>query len=195
MNSFSRILVALDNSPMDQYLIRHARRVADLFEASRVYFVFILPSLALPKSAQAAFREQFEPDVPIDEQVRAALEKEILENWGAERATEWSLDVIEGKPFSQLLHWLDVKKIELLVVGQKLASTGSGITARKLASHARCNVLFVPEMPLNDGMRLLAPVDFSKDSARALKMALTWKSTHPAAGIVALHVTDLLATG
>lgn len=195
MESFSRVLVALDNSPMDQFLVRHAWKVADLFKVEKVHFMHIIPEMGLPKNAQIEFQKRFASGPPVEEQVREVLENVIEENWGTGSLVDRDLGIIEGRPYSQLMHWLEVKNIDLLVVGQKLYSSGSGINARKLASDARCNVLFVPEKPLREGLRLLVPVDFSEYSARALKMALNWKKGQPEVRIVALHVTDLLATG
>lgn len=195
MKNFSRILVALDRSPMDSYLIGIARRVSDLFGASKVYFVHIIPDLGLSKSARAEFQKRFEAGIPIDEQVKALLQEEIQTHWGPGGTAEWSLDVPEGKPFEKLLHWQEVKQIDLLIIGQKSKSLGSGITARKLANQSRCHVLFVPETSKGMGKRILVPVDFSEDSAKALKLALQWKSMDEEVQVTAFHVTDLLATG
>lgn len=195
MESFSRVLVALDNSPMDQFLVRHARKVADLFKVEKMHFVHIIPELGLPKDVQTEFLKRFASETPFDEQVRGVLEKVVVENWGTGSPSEWNLDIIVGRPYSQLMSLLDDMNIGTLVVGQKLYSSGSGINARKLAMDARCNVLFVPEKPLRPGQMLLVPVDFSENSAKALKMALQWKKDQQEVQIVALHVTDLLATG
>lgn len=195
MKKFSRILVALDGSPMDRSLIGLTRRVSELFSASKVYFVHIIPDLALPESARVEFKKRFAAEIPFVEQVRAHLEEEIKNHWECAETTEWSLDVLEGKPYGQLLHWQEVKQVELLIIGQKNASLGSGTTARKLASHARCSVLFVPEAPLTGGKRLLVPVDFSENSAKALQLAIDWKTADGEVQVCAFHATDLLATG
>lgn len=196
MQTFSRILVALDLSPMDAYLIEYARKVADVFHSSHIYFVHIIPDLSLPESAQLEFRQRFAPETPIDEQVKKQLMNNIEAHWGKSGHTRWSIDVIEGKPYSQLLRWLEIKKIELLVIGQKQESSGSGITSRKLANNAGCSVLFVPEKKPREGSHLLVPVDFSKDSAKALRLALDWKlKSGEGARVTALHITDLIAAG
>lgn len=196
MQTFSRILVALDLSPMDAYLIEYARKVADVFRSSHVYFVHIIPDLSLPKSEQLEFRQRFAPETPIDEQVRNQIRQNVETHWGNPAHSKWSIDVIEGKPYTQLLHWLEIKKIGLLVIGQKQESSGSGITSRKLANNASCSVLFVPEKEPSDGSHLLVPVDFSKDSAKALRLALDWKlKSGDQVRVTALHITDLIAAG
>jgi nucleotide-binding universal stress UspA family protein len=196
MQTFSRILVALDLSPMDAYLIEYARKVAGVFRSSQVYFVHIIPDLSLPKSEQLEFRQRFAPETPVDEQVSRQLGEKIKSHWGETGQTQWSIDVIEGKPYTQLLRWLEIKKIELLVIGQKQESLGSGITSRKLANNASCSVLFVPEKKPREGSHLLVPVDFSKDSAQALHLALGWKlKSGENARVTALHITDLIAAG
>ena len=198
MKGFSSILVALDLSNMDPILIREAGKMAGLFRSSKVYFVHIIPDLALPRSAQLEFRQRFAPETPIDEQVRSQLEQTIRQEWGGSApSAEWRINVIEGKPLNKLLHWLEVKKADLLLIGQKQKSSGSGITARKLANQAGCSVLFVPEQPSRKGHHLLTPVDFSSDSAKALRLALDWRLKAPEGQtrITALHITDLIAAG
>lgn len=195
MHSFSRILVALDFSPMDEILVRHARKMASLFRPQQVYFVHIIPDLAIPKSAQLEFRQRFAPEKPLDEQVKDQLVKTIETNWGSDPIAEWSVEVIEGKPYSQLLHWLEVKKVDLLLIGQKQQTSGSGLTSRKLANNAGCSVLFVPERELPDTHHILVPVDFSKDAAKALRLALDWRLRDENTRITVLHITDLIAAG
>lgn len=195
--AFSRMLVALDLSDMDPLLIRQARKVAGIFRSKHVYFVHIIPDLTLPGNVQLEFRQRFAPETPIDEQVKAKLRALLKENWGPETADApaWSLDVIEGQPYRRLMRWIEIKRVDLLLIGQKQVSGGSGITARKLANKVGCSVLFTPERELPEGDHILAPVDFSPESAKALKVALKWKFNHPNAQITALHVTDLIAAG
>jgi nucleotide-binding universal stress UspA family protein len=193
--AFSRILVALDLSDMDSLLIRQARKIAGIFRSKQVYFIHIIPDLTLPGNAQLEFRQRFAPEIPLDEQVKTKLRDVIKEAWGPEPGPAWSIDVIEGQPYRQLMRWLDVKRIGLLVIGQKQTSSGSGITARKLAGNVGCSVLFVPDRPIREGGHILVPVDFSTDSAKALKIALKWKLNHQSVQIAALHVTDLIAAG
>ena len=52
---------------------------------------------------------------------------------------------MEGIPYEKLIHWIKVKEIDLLVVGHKEVSDGSGITAKRVARTSKCNVIFVPE--------------------------------------------------
>ncbi len=101
------------------------------------------------------------------------------------------IEVVEGKPFQKLMHWMDIKDIDLVVVGHKQLSEGSGIVARRVARQSHCHVLFVPDSGLPSTQNILAPVDFSEASAQALKEAITIAKAQPNAVLKALYVVDM----
>lgn len=195
-NSFERILVALDASPHDQHLLHLIQKMISRGGVRKVYCVHIVPDFNIPSSTVAEFNKLFAPEVPLDERIRRDLQLQIDSSLGTQSATEISLDVLEGSRLKTLLHWVDVKKIDLLVVGQKKLSSGSGITARKVASSAPCSVIFVPTDAALPLQKILVPIDFSENSARALRKALHWadKATEKAE-VLALHVLDLIPAG
>lgn len=194
--SFERILVALDASSHDQHLLHLIRKMILRGGVRRVYGVHIVPDFNIPSSTVAEFNKLFSPEVPLDERIRKDLQLQIDTSLGSTTEVEVSLDVLEGSRLKTLLHWVDVKKIALLVVGQKELSSGSGITARKVAANAPCSVIFVPTSVNFPLKKILVPIDFSENSARALKKALYWAEKGDGkADVCALHVLDLIPAG
>lgn len=61
---------------------------------------------------------------------------------------------------------------QLLVMGKKLQSDGSGITPLRVLRQNRCNVLLIPESPKPKATKILVPVDFSKNAGRAMSAAV-----------------------
>ena len=59
----------------------------------------------------------------------------------------------------------------MLVVGKKEVSEGSGITARRVARNAACNILFLPVNSFQEVEHLIVPIDFSSNSLQALHTA------------------------
>ena len=106
------------------------------------------------------------------------------------------VDVIEGKPYQKLLQWIDNKEVDLVVVGYKEKSEGSGITAKRLARHTTANVLFVSDQSTTEINTVVVPVDFSEHSAKAIKHAIDLKATfNNDLTIHAVHIVDLLPMG
>lgn len=195
MNSFKRILIALDLSATDQQLLQVARQAIDLFQPEKLYFTHIVPDLNFPTHVEVEFHRLFAPETPVDEKVKERLTKTVQSALGRPPGVEIEIDVIEGKPYTKLMHWLEVKHIDLLVLGKKVHSQGSGITARRVAAQAECAVLFVPEQTPASLREALVPVDFSENSGRALQTALAFRKALPDLGVTALHITELIPAG
>ncbi len=188
-NTFKRILVALDLSKMDKILLRYIAAQHSVWGAEKIYFVHIMPDFTTPKNADVEFHKLFSDEYPVDEKVREKIGFEVEEHLRDLKSVSIDIEVIEGKPYDKMLHWIDVKDIDLLVVGHKRQSEGSGILPRRVARKARCNILFVTEkveMPDN----ILVPIDFSDNSARALKFAIGLSQRLPDAKVHGLHVVE-----
>ncbi len=188
---FERALIALDLSPMDEKLLRTTAAMAPVMGIKKIYLLHIAPDFQVPENADWAFREKMAPREPLDEQLRAQVSAKAEQFFGSLEGVEWQVEIIEGKPFQTLLHWLEVKHVDVLIAGRKRLSEGSGITARRLARHSACHVLFVPYSEGQDLGRILAPVDFSPNSARSMKSATALAAAQGGASVQFLYVIDL----
>ena len=188
---FERALVALDLSPMDEKLLRATAAMAPAMGIKKVYLLHVAPDFQIPENADWAFREKMAPREPMDEQLRRQVSARAEQYLGHLEGVEWQVEIIEGKPFQTLLHWLEVKRIDLLIAGRKRISEGSGITARRLARHSACHVLFVPYSEGQDLRRILAPIDFSPNAARSMKSAVALAATQGGVPVRFLYVIDL----
>ena len=191
MQSFRRIIVALDLSEADRHILQFLAANAALMGIEKAYFVHLMPDFTLPKQVDVEFQKLFAPEYPVDEKVRDKLGFDIQEAFGEEAELEYSIEVIEGKPYEKLLHWITVKEADLLVVGKKEVSQGSGITARRVARNAKCNILFVPVNGYSEIENIVVPLDFSNHSLHAIQAAQAFKARKPEADIHGLYVVDL----
>lgn len=186
---FKRILVALDLSAMDKTLLRYIAVQHALWGAEKIYFVHVMPDFSMPKNVDAEFHKLFSSEYPVDEKIRDKIALDIEEILGAPKDVEITVEVREGKPYEKLLHWIDVKEIDLLIVGHKRESEGSGIMPRRVARRAKCDILFITEnaqLPAN----ILVPIDFSDNSARALQFAVDYSEKLPNGKITSLHIVE-----
>ncbi|MDX1666344.1 MAG: universal stress protein [Saprospiraceae bacterium] len=190
MKKFDRSLVALDLSGMDKNLLRYFSFMSPLLDTKRAYFVHIIPDFSLPKDIDVEFHKLFSTDYPIDEKIEDKLSLDVAEVLNG-HAFETRVDVIEGKPYEKLMHWAEVKAIDLLVVGHKEKSEGSGITVRRVARKADYNLLFVPEKAQPKLRDVVVPIDFSENSLRALQVALRLQERTDEINIRVVYVVEM----
>jgi nucleotide-binding universal stress UspA family protein len=191
MQQFNRTMVALDLSLMDEKLLRYVAFIAPLIDIHKIYFLHAIPDFTAPENVDVEFQKLFAPEYPVDEKVRDKIASEVQEVFDGSAIADMGIEVVEGKPYDQLLHWAEVKEIDLLVVGHKNVSEGSGITPRRVARHSDCNLLFVPDESEPALRHVTVPVDFSENSRRALEAALLFKQRRPESSIQCVYVVDL----
>ncbi len=191
MTQFIRALVAMDLSEMDANLLRFTRLLAGSLETEKIYFLHVMPDFSVPKEVDIEFHKLFAPEYPVDEKVRDKMALDVQEFFNDAAGMEFEVDVREGKPYEKLIHWAQIKEIDLLVVGHKAESEGSGITPRRVARKTDCNVLFVPDRIAEDIRNIIVPVDFSENAYRALDTALRLKRQLPDAGVRCLYIVEM----
>jgi len=184
------ILIGSDLSEMDQQLMQTARLLAPVVQTEKIYLLHVMPDFTVPKEAGTEFHKRFAPDEPVDEKIKRGLEKAALDIFGTV-IEDIIVNVREGKPYQKLLHWMEVKNATMLLLGHKSKGQGSGITARRVARSVAADVLFVPEHTRKTIERIVVPIDFSENSARAVKSALHWKRHHPATDIDLVYFIDM----
>jgi len=189
--SFDRALVALDLSKMDTPMLRYLAGLVPVLGIKRLYFLHVMPDFSSPTKLDVEFHKLFNPEYPVDERVRDKLQLDIQEALGDLPGLEWSVEVREGKPYQKLIHWIEVKEVDLLIVGKKQQSEGSGITAKRVARHTDCHVLFVPPDAAPRFEHLIVPIDFSENAYRALQVGLDLKHRQDNAELGALYIVEM----
>ncbi len=192
MNTFNRVMIACDLSEMDVQVMKYIKLISDLINIKKTYFIHIMPDVSLPRNTDIEFHKLFSTEYPVDEKIENKIQLDIEGTFGEEKNMDFDIEVVEGQPYQKLIHWAGIKEIGLLVVGRKQESKGSGITTKRVARHAKSNILFVPENSASSIHKILVPLDFSENSARALKVALDiQKRSSEKVDIHAVHIIDL----
>lgn len=189
MTQFKRVIAGLDFSELDRVMLEYLVALHESFPIETLYLLHILPSFSAPKIPEGDFISRFIQDEPLDEVLKRKLEKRVVEILGDKPPFEIKIEVIEGKPSENIIHWVEVKKADLLVMGRKAISEGSGIVAKRVARLATCPVLFVTETAKNP-QRIVVPIDYSEFAARALITALNRQLLFPKTEIHALHIVE-----
>lgn len=195
MRKFNRIIVALDNSPFDEKLIRYFDKFCDLVSPQKIHFVYVDKDLELPPGMKLDFTDASGLVKSKDELLTELLEKKVKMGLGNRHGAEVSIDVLEGNALKEILHWVKVKEADLLVMGNKKISEGSGVIAKRIARHTKCDILFVPETSHESIRKILVPVDFSEHSRKAMQGAFDLASELSHTTITAFHTFDVPLTG
>jgi nucleotide-binding universal stress UspA family protein len=169
---------------MDQSVIAYVRFLETMLKPEAIVFAHVVP--------HTLYAAQF-----FSSSVRTVAEQavsETLEGYlGRKDSGNATVIVGEGNPMRELLKIAAKNKIDLIVVGLKKFSDGSGVLPRRLIRRAPCPILFAPKMKKPSMNHIWVPVDFSKASARALKYAGKLRQKTKSTRITASHAIYLPA--
>lgn len=169
MYKIERLLVALDLTEMDEILIRYVSHLAKFLKSEKVYFVHISKNLELPEDLRKNY-----PDLmaPSDESISESMNKLIDNAWETDYDCEKVVEVKEGDPSEQILKWVNIKGIDMMVMGRKRNLKGGGIVPQKIAKVAQTSLMMVPEDFKFKLDKIVVSVDFSKHAKLAVEEAL-----------------------
>lgn len=165
-------IIALDYTAMDDFIMLNSRSILDRCGVTDISFVHVVPNYLNINNLNIDSPTLGKK--PIDKLVATLIKKKISKHYGGQGGKYNSKCVIlEGSPYTQLINYIKTNPTDLLITGKKHRSKGSGVTARRIAHHVACNVLFITEDV--DAMfdKIGVPIDFSNNSVRALKQAIS----------------------
>lgn len=189
--AMKKVLLAMDLTEMDDKLLSFVNQVSKHLGIEKLYLVHIIPKLLVPPNTELSSQKMFDTNSSIDEKIKDLLVGKS-DQYFEESEIDVAVEVLEGKAYQEILDMVELKKIDLLVVGKKEESEGSGITARRIARKASCNILFVTENIPEQIEKILVPIDFSKNSVRALNAAMRFRVED--LKVTAINVIQMLQT-
>ncbi|WP_242928174.1 universal stress protein [Pontibacter vulgaris] len=185
MNAVNRLMVGLDLTVMDETLIRYAAFMCSCFPVEKVYFLHVERNLDIP---QEILLDTGSSHMPADERFCDLLEDKLRPYFEQLPHVQVRVQVVEGSPLKELLHWSKVKHIDLIMVGRKFRLKGSGLLPGKLLRTGRVSILFIPENAETVLKRVVVSIDFSEYSTMALEHVLRLTNTQPGIEIICMHV-------
>ena len=182
---FKNILVCLDLSEMDDFLIRYTNFIVETFSPESVTFIHVMQPMEIPADIKSSFPDFNEP---VDQLIREELEEKIEKAFEAK--VNFSIIVKEGITTETLVHYSKNNKIDLTLMGKKIGYAGEGGISRTVTSLTPSSVLLVSENTSYSINHIWVRMDFSKISVEALKMAMTIQE-HTGAAITCHNVAKL----
>ncbi len=152
---------------MDNILIGYTSYLASVSNPATITFLHVVESG--PETTEII--GQF-PEIDTKEKFLELLRNEINEkleaNFQYEEA-EVRVIIKEGKPTGTIIDLSTSLEPDLLIVGKKVGYAGEGILPKRILKYVPTSILFVPENSRKRFENILVPIDFSEQSARAVK--------------------------
>lgn len=178
MQASPTILAAVAFDRRDATVLRHAAKLASLFQARSVLVVHVAP--------------------PLDTVPAPALEEKLARLLDEHRglmptATKLQAVVRHGNRVNELVQLAAESKADCLVLGRRPRDEHDALSdaVRKLQWKTPCSVMIVPEGAAADYPRVLAACDFSEHSRDALRVAAVIRRAAPQGALTVEHVFAL----
>ena len=184
MYPFKRLMIGLSLKDEDPNTLEYAAMIHCLSLADKAYFVHVPASLDLPEEVRKEFPVLWEP---ADEAIVHTMQKMVDEHYLVDKASEVASEVAEGSPQDELLHKMQYKDVDLMIIGEHLGRHHTHNLPVKLARKAPCSLLVVPEDSHARIERILVGIDFSEHSADALQTAVCMAKDAGLSEVICVH--------
>ncbi len=169
MKNINRLLVGLDLTSTDEYIIRYAAYFARLLKIEDLYFFHVVQSFELSDEIIEKY-----PTVkpPVDESLENEIHDLLDKHFDPAVKCNKHIEIKEGNPAQEIIKWSKIKEIDLVFMGSKFTHIGSGALPCKIVTIVPASILLVPENTVDSVSNILVPLDFSETSKLALEAAI-----------------------
>lgn len=185
MEAVKQIMIGLDLSVMDKQLISYTAFLTHYFPVEKIYFVNVQEDLLVPDNLLEQFPEM---NKPLDEEIRNHMKATVSAQFPNHQDYDIEYMVLDGPVKKELNRWVEIKKIDLLIIGHKVHSYSGGVLPQMITRMIKCSVLLVPENPPMHINSVLIPTDFSDYSAQSFLWASGLKEKDGDIDIVSQHI-------
>lgn len=179
-------MVGLDLSTADDLILQWVKYFDDLLHPEIIYFIHVEKNF----EESAYLPDEYRSIQALDEKMIQKLHESVGKYFSTD-SKNIQIEAIEGNPFDTLVHWVDVKKVDLFIAGIKKETEGRGILPHMLSRKLHCPVLFIPQVKQHPIQRALIPLDFSEHSKLALQSAIQLKKFIPQLQLLCLHIYNI----
>lgn len=168
MYQLDHILVCLDLSDMDDFLIRYSNFMVDHLQPKSITFMHVVKSYNIPKDIILAFPDLDEPLTSI---LKDELEEKVNHLFTEKDKVETIISIEEGITTETIIDYTREHNITLTLMGKKIGYEGRGSVVRKVLSLSPSSVLLISETTQHKINHIMLRIDFTKTSQMAMKMA------------------------
>ncbi|RIW12787.1 universal stress protein [Algoriphagus lacus] len=185
MYLIKKLIVCLDQTPLDQTLIEHAAFISKINQTKKIYFTNVIKNLSIPKEVLDEFPNLIESMIT---ERKEAMQKLVEAHFPEIKGLSISYIVKEGNLSKKIIKLAEEKSADMIIIGRKVNLPGTGVASQRLARRASCSLLIVPEGSKPKISKLLVPSDFSEYSKDAMEEAIMIAEKHGKVEIVCQNV-------
>ena len=185
MYLIKKLIVCLDQTPLDQTLIEHAAFISKINQTKKIYFTNVIKNLSIPKEVLDEFPNLIESMIT---ERKEAMQKLVEAHFPEIKGLSISYIVKEGNLSKKIIKLAEEKSADMIIIGRKVDLPGTGVASQRLARRASCSLLIVPEGSKPKISKLLVPSDFSEYSKDAMEEAIMIAEKHGKVEIVCQNV-------
>lgn len=171
---YSKILVGVDGTDMDEANIKCAHYMAKICKSTTVYIMHVARDLEVP---QAILNQYPDLKESADETLKKRFEELADAVFSDSSQVSVHIEIKEGHPEKELLRWTKIKDIDLVIMGRKPEEEHSGVLTSKLMRSVNCSFIMVPPVEDFKLETIYVATDFSEESILALETANTLKES------------------
>lgn len=171
MPLFENILIGLDNTEFDRTVIKYTNFISELCGAKKATFFNANIDLRMERLLHklVCFPDTYRNEVFISNML-----KMVQRHFSPEEEMQIDLINLNNENTRSIIEYIDENNVDLLILGKKKNAESFSSFASTLARKALCSILLVPEKASPKISKIIVPVDFSKNSAEALNVALNF---------------------
>lgn len=181
-------LAGLDFDEASENLLKYLSLFCSKIPTEAIYFLHAIPR-------QNLFNIFVDEDLAsadhvkgIDRELVNQLKSIVSNNFSPTGKIKVKTEIVQGDPLQELLETADKIESDLVVIGQNTSQNRHGILGKNFARQIWGNALIVPDKSKMSLRRILVPVDFSTNSAEALRAAISIsKNLEKKAAVSVLH--------
>ena len=190
--SIQQAMVALELGSTDNKILEYLDFLTAQIPTGSAYFLHVLPRFNVLSHVLEREGESTVSNYEINDEVVDRMQREIRARMDHRDGLHVQFDVKEGDPLEQLLEDAEDVDAELTVIGQKSGADKHGILGKNLARKTKGNTLIIPDQAKVQMKHMIVPIDFSKNSIKALRTAIAInESLSEPARITVLNVYEM----
>lgn len=170
--AINQALIALELGPTDEAMLDYLEFFIDRVPAKAIYFLHVLPKFDLFYAMYEKEAQSLISNFELNDDVIARMKARVKALMAKKKNVFLEVDVREGDPLEELIKNAETAKADLIVIGQSSVTNRHGILAKNLVRKIKCNALIVPDKARKKLKKILVPIDFSSNSAKALQAAV-----------------------
>lgn len=169
INHLNTLLVCLDLTDIDQYMIEYAAFLSQKLKMGKVIFLHAIQAYDLPDKSSKNF-----PDLKtsLSQRIEEEINSVVSSHFKQKIDTNVITKIEHEDAANVIIDFTRKEKVDLTLVGQKYGEDRTGHYGHKIAAEAATDLMFIPEKPEMRVNKILCATDLSKASEEAFERAL-----------------------